>query len=261
MLILETHAMNEKEALDLGSQFLEIEPEFIRISLQKKGSTGFLGFGSKTPSLFQIEAIEGKTPVDAVIKGVVTTILQKMGYKINFKKIEKLEDGKTYVEIVSNQAGYVIGKRGKTLESLQFLTNLLVQNFTKEPPKILLDLENYREKRANHLADIANKIANFVIKTGKSRLMDPLNPYERRIIHMTLQENELVKTESEGTGVHKRIRVFPSRTGTIQNDDSREVSEEEIKELEESLDSSIAEESEESIVEALESAESVENNS
>lgn len=207
MVILETHAKNEQEALELAGKYLGIEIEKIDVKLHQKGATGFLGFGTKTPSVYHIEAIEDKTPVEIVVKGVIATLLHKMGYKARFLSFEKREDGKLYIEIASPHAGYIIGKRGKTLESLQFLVNLMVEKFTKEQPKILLDLENYRARRASHLEELAKKTADFVARTGKSRLLDPLNPYERRLIHVALQEDDRVETESEGNGVYKRLRV------------------------------------------------------
>ncbi|MDH5718137.1 MAG: KH domain-containing protein [Spirochaetia bacterium] len=207
MQILEIQAQNEKEALQIAAENLDISTDEIQASIQKKGASGFLGLGAKKPSIYQIDTIENKTSINAVIKGIVMTVLNKMGYKVKVIKIEKVEEDKIYIEISSAQAAYIIGKRGKTLESLQFLINLLVQQYTKEPPKLLLDIENYREKREKQLAELAKKFADYVIKTGRSRLMDQLNPYERRVVHMTLQENEKISTESEGVGVYKRIRI------------------------------------------------------
>lgn len=208
MQILEINAASDKEALKNASEILEISTEDITVQMHKKGGGGgFLGMGSKNPSLYRVFAIKDKTPENAILKGVIISVTEKMGYDVSVGEIERNEDGKTYIHMNSEQAGYVIGKRGKTLEAIQFIVNLVVQQFTGEPPKILLDIENYRERRANYLTDIALKIAQMVKKSNKSRLMEPLNPYERRIVHMALQEDGIVETESEGHGIYKRVRI------------------------------------------------------
>jgi spoIIIJ-associated protein len=207
MQILEISAASDKEALKNASEILQITPDDITVQVHKKGGGGFLGMGAKNPSTYRVFAIKEKTPQDAILKGAIISVTEKMGYDVSVVGIEKNEDGKTYIHMASDQAGYVIGKRGKTLEAIQFVVNLVVQQFTGEPPRILLDIENYRERRANYLTDIALKIAQAVKKTKKSRLMEPLNPYERRIIHMALQEDGIVETESEGHGIYKRVRI------------------------------------------------------
>ena len=214
MQILETHAKNEKEAIELATTYLSVDADQIEIKLYEKGSSGFLGFGEKTPSIYHVNAIENKTPLQVVIKGIVATILYKMGYKAKFIRFETQEDeGKLYVELASPSAGYIIGKKGRTLESLQFVVNLLVERYNATAPKVVLDIENYRNRRAKYLENLAKKTASFVSKTGKSRLLDPLNPYERRLIHVALQDMNHIQTESEGNGVYKKVRISKKSGG------------------------------------------------
>lgn len=208
MQILEVQALGDKEALDEGLQILGTDAENVELNVLKKGSSGFLGLGQKTAGIYKINAIRGKTPLAVIIRGVLTTLLGHMGYTVTVKDYRNVEEGKLMVDLESEFAGYIIGKHGRTLEALQFMTNLIVEKITGEQPKILLDIENYRDRRAQHLMEIAKKTGEYVLKTGKSRLLDPLNPYERRLVHMALQDNEHVKTESEGNGVYKRVRVF-----------------------------------------------------
>lgn len=217
MLILETHASSEKEALEKSAKILEVDSQLIEVIISRKGSSGFLGFGTKKPSLFQILAKKDITPMEAVVKGVLYTIINKMGYHVKVNSIELKEDEKTYVELSSAQAGHIIGRQGRTLESLQFMVNLLVQNFLGAPPRILLDIENYRKRRAKDLTKLAENTANFVARSGKSRLLNPLNPYERRLVHMALQEHPTVATNSEGHGVYKRVRVFLKEKQRTEN--------------------------------------------
>ncbi|MCS6983638.1 MAG: KH domain-containing protein [Leptospiraceae bacterium] len=218
MIILKTYARNEKEATELSCRYLGATPEQIEIVVHRKGSSGFLGFGPKKPGIYHILAKPKLTPLPVIAKGVISTIVHDMGYRVKFLKMERLEDGKFYVELSSQHAGAIIGKSGKTLEALQFLVNLIVEKIIQEPPKILLDIENYRARRANHLRELARRTAEYVIRTGRSRLLDPLNPYERRIIHLTLQDDTRVMTISEGDGVYKRIRICRREEGVSQED-------------------------------------------
>ena len=208
MQILEVQALGEKEALEQALAELGTEAENVEISVLKKGSSGFLGLGQKTLGIYKVNAIRGKTPLAVIIRGVISTLLGHMGYTVTVKDHRSVEEGKLMVDLESEFAGYIIGKHGRTLEALQFMTNLIVEKITGEQPKILLDNENYRERRAEHLMEIAQKTGEYVARTGKSRLLDPLNPYERRLVHMALQDNGTVKTESEGNGVYKRVRIF-----------------------------------------------------
>lgn len=228
MQILEVQALGEKEALDQAVQILGTEAENIELSVLKKGSSGFLGLGQKTLGIYKVNAIRGKTPLAVIIRGVLTNLLGHMGYTVTVKDYRNVEEGKLMVDLESEFAGYIIGKHGRTLEALQFMTNLIVEKITGEQPKILLDIENYRERRAQHLMEIAKKTGEYVLRTGKSRLLDPLNPYERRLVHMALQDNEHVKTESEGNGVYKRVRVFRVSEGQPGNPNEVMITEENI---------------------------------
>ncbi len=228
MQILEVQALGEKEAIDQAVQILGTEPENVELSVLKKGSSGFLGLGQKTLGIYKVNAIRGKTPLAVIIRGVLTNLLGHMGYSVTVKDYRNVEEGKLMVDLESEFAGYIIGKHGRTLEALQFMTNLIVEKITGEQPKILLDIENYRDRRAQHLMEIAKKTGEYVLRTGKSRLLDPLNPYERRLVHMALQDNEHVKTESEGNGVYKRVRVFRVSEGQPANPNEAMVTEENI---------------------------------
>lgn len=213
MQILETFAKSEKEALDLGASYLEVDASMLELTLHKKGGSGFLGMGNKNPSVYHINAIPEKTPKEVVAKGVTATLLSYLGFSIQFTNCETREDGKLYLEMSSTHAGHIIGRKGKTLESLQFLVNLMVEKFLKEPPKILLDIEKYRSRREDQITSMAVKSADQVVKSGRSKLLNPLNPYERRLVHVALQEREDVTTESQGNGVYKRVRIMPLGEG------------------------------------------------
>lgn len=152
----------------------------VEISVLKKGSSGFLGLGQKTLGIYKVNAIRGKTPLAVIIRGVISTLLgQRWGYTVTVKDHRSVEEGKLMVDLESEFAGYIIGKHGRTLEALQFMTNLIVEKITGEQPKILLDIENYRERRAEHLMEIAQKTGEYVSHAwARAACSYLLNPYE-----------------------------------------------------------------------------------
>ena len=125
--------------------------------------------------------------------------------------------------------GLVIGKRGDTLDALQYLTSLVVNHETEERIRVILDTENYREKRHNALVSLANRLADKVKRTGKKHTLEPMNPYERRIIHSCLQSNDSVTTFSIDEEPRRRVVIAPKnskpRTSTLPHISSHIASE------------------------------------
>ena len=207
MHILETYSISEEEALKKAIDFLETDADSITAKLQKKGNSKFLGFGQSQPNLYCIFPTE-KATKEVIIRGILKLLLSKMGYQDSkVAKIEKQDNNKLYVEIDSPWTGHIIGKKGNTIDSLQTILNILLDKHFKESYRIILDIESYREKKKNKLEELALKLAKQVKDARKSKLLYPLNPYERRIIHMTLQDDENISTESEGEGLYKKIRI------------------------------------------------------
>jgi spoIIIJ-associated protein len=119
-------------------------------------------------------------------------------------------ENKVYVELESKTgSGLIIGKKGKTLEALQFMVNLMINNLTGSEKKIILDIESYRDKREKALKKMSREMAQKVIKTGRPLTLEPMNPFERRLIHLTLQNDKRVTTKSEGQGIYRKIKIFP----------------------------------------------------
>ena len=111
------------------------------------------------------------------------------------------------VEITGDSTGVLIGRRGETLDALQYLTGLVVNKDKEDYKRVSIDTENYRQKREETLVKLANRIAGKVTKTGKRVVLEPMNPYERRILHATLQNNPKVETVSEGEEPYRRVVV------------------------------------------------------
>ena len=117
------------------------------------------------------------------------------------------EEGNVRVEMQGDSLGILIGRRGETLDALQYLTSLQVNKGQSEYTRVTLDTENYRAKREEALIRLANRMANRAQKTGKRVSLEPMNPYERRILHSALQNNEAVETHSEGEEPNRHIVI------------------------------------------------------
>ena len=130
-------------------------------------------------------------------------ITEKMGLNLGFSV--KAGDDVVYIEMDGKDSGTIIGKRGQTLDSIQYLTSLVINKDRDKYIKVVIDAENYRAKRQKTLEQLANRLAAKVVKTKKYVRLEPMNPYERKIIHATLQQNPDVSTRSEGKEPYRRV--------------------------------------------------------
>ena len=117
------------------------------------------------------------------------------------------EEGNVFVRMTGDTLGILIGRRGETLDALQYLTSLKVNRGQEGYTRVTLDTENYRAKREDTLVRLANRMANRAVKTGRKVSLEPMNPYERRIIHSALQANEAVDTHSEGDEPNRHVVI------------------------------------------------------
>lgn len=132
-------------------------------------------------------------------------ITDKMGLNLNFNA--KAGDGIVYLEMNGQDSRTVIGKRGQTLDAIQYLTSLVVNKDKDKYVKVVVDAENYRAKRQKTLEQLANRLAAKVVKTRKYVRLEPMNPYERKVIHATLQKNPNITTRSEGEEPYRRVII------------------------------------------------------
>lgn len=137
---------------------------------------------------------------------LVRDLLEKMNIEAKIYLIEE-NDEKVVIEIESPDTGLIIGKQGQNLEAIQSIINVIMNKKAKKWTKVIIDIENYRNRRERNLNFIANKAAGQVKKTKKPIILEPMNPFERRIVHVALQDDELVNTESLGDGTYKKIKI------------------------------------------------------
>jgi spoIIIJ-associated protein len=134
-------------------------------------------------------------------------VVEKMGYPAKVSVLFR-EDKKIGLKIETDNTSIIIGKKGKNIDALQLLANVYAGKLGREDVKIILDSENYRIRREESLVRIAYESAEQVRRTGRSILLEPMNPFERRIVHTTLNDIVDIETKSEGEGLYKQVRVM-----------------------------------------------------
>lgn len=139
------------------------------------------------------------------LKNFLKDLFKGMGLEVQIEIERKLDTLNVYLE--GPNMGVVIGRRGQTLDAVQYLASLVVNKKREDYLKVFIDTENYRKKREETLINLANKMAKKVRKIGKTITLEPMNPYERRIIHSTLQGNPYVQTYSEGDEPFRKVAI------------------------------------------------------
>ena len=196
------------EAITEACTTLGIESSKLDYEVIEKGSNGFLGIGSK-PAIIKARKKE-------VVKDAVEEFLSKMFNAMDLSvdiQIDYDEQNRTMnIELKGNEMGILIGKRGQTLDSVQYLASLVANRESDEYVRVKVDTENYRKRRKETLENLAKNIAFKVKKTRKPVYLEPMNPYERRVIHSVLQNDRYVETHSEGEEPYRKVVVTLKRS-------------------------------------------------
>ena len=208
---LELRSKSQEEAIQKAIEQLNVDKEDIediKVEVIEEPSKGFLGFIGAKDGLYKITLIEKQIEIKEIdiAKEFIETMLHNA--KVNADVIATQEDNLIKINIKGKEATCLIGRRGETLDAVQFLTGLALNKINKDSHcRVLVDIENYREKREQSLIRYANKVAREVAKTKKTKKLDYMNPYERRIIHSALQNDKYVITYSEGEEPHRRLVI------------------------------------------------------
>ena len=163
--------------------------------------------------LFEEVKVLGERPEDLVeqeehaAKTFLQDVAKEMGLKVSVKVFSNKDS--VYVDIDGEDSGTIIGKRGSTLDALQYLTSLVVNKDQNNYIRVVIDAENYREKREKTLEKLAFRLADKVLRSGRSVKLEPMNPYERKVIHTALQQRKGVTTRSEGEEPYRRVIIEP----------------------------------------------------
>ena len=205
MKTLEKSGKTIDDAVDAAVAELGCSREDANIEIIAMPSKGILGFGAK-PALVRV-SVEDKATAYAM--DFLSTIFKKFDIDVKINVTE----GEEFItlDLIGKDLGILIGRRGETLDALQYLTNLTVARHFEERCKIILDVEGYRSKREESLARLAKKLADRVKESGKNMSLEPMSPYERRIIHTVLQSDDQVRTFSEGEEPYRKVVIAKKR--------------------------------------------------
>lgn len=230
MKTLESQGKTVEEAIENGLRELSANREDIEYEVLQQPSKGFLGFIGVKPAKIKIslksKTVETETSkhpktefkksskseeYEALAKKFLRDVLDNMNVMCEIHVEDTKEALK--VNLVGPDMGILIGRRGETLDSLQYLLSLVINKEHKDEKykRVIIDTENYRKKREETLIRLANKLAASVRKTGKEITLEPMNPYERRVIHSALQGNKAISTSSEGDEPFRKVVISPKK--------------------------------------------------
>lgn len=199
--IVEKSAKTVQEAIDSALEELGADIDDVEVEVLEEGNKGIFGIRSKSA---KVRVTLKRSRSDEAVQ-FLEDILSKMNVDVNIDKFE--DEDSIQLKITGKDSGIIIGRRGETLDALQYLTSLVVNKQTDDYKRVILDIENYRQKREETLAKLAERLAERVIKYRKNVTLEPMNPYERRIIHSTLQSNEMVETHSIGEEPNRKVVI------------------------------------------------------
>ena len=203
---IEISAKTLNEAITEACQKLGVTSDRLDYQVIEEGSAGFLGIGSK-PAIIKAAVKVEEMSVEEVAENFLNDIFTAMKMNVTVEVKYQEEDKTMDIELSGEEMGVLIGKRGQTLDSLQYLVSLVVNKDTENYIRVKVDTENYRKRRKETLENLAKNISYKVKRTKRPVSLEPMNPYERRIIHSALQNDKYVTTYSEGDEPFRHVVV------------------------------------------------------
>ncbi|MCL5057581.1 MAG: protein jag [Actinobacteria bacterium] len=206
MQVIEKTGRTVEEAVEQAIAELGIPREETDIEIIEQPSKGFLGLLGSKPARVKVSV--RNSPVRRV-KGIMTDILNTMDLQARLDIVEK--DNTVTINLEGENLGILIGRRGETLDALQYLVNLSINKNQENRKKFILDIEGYRTRREDTLKKLAHKLADKAMQRGRNVVLEPMNSLERRIIHTALQGRDDISTFSEGEEPYRKIIISPKR--------------------------------------------------
>ena len=196
-------AKTVNDAITEACKALGVTSDKLDYKVVEEGSNGFLGIGAKDA---QIEAAV-KNSVSDVASDLLKDVFAAMNIIVVVDVKYNAENNEMNIDLSGDDMGVLIGKRGQTLDSLQYLVSLVVNKGNEDYIRVKVDTENYRERRKSTLENLAKNMAYKVKRTRRPLHLEPMNPYERRIIHSALQNDKFVTTHSEGEEPYRHVVI------------------------------------------------------
>lgn len=199
--VIETAGKTVDEAISAALEELGADIDEVEVTVLEEGSRGLFGIGGRQA---RVQVRLKHDPAGAGLR-FLEDVFGQMAVDVD---VETLEDENSVMYRISGKdSGIVIGRRGETLDALQYLTSLVVNKHSNRYVRVTMDVENYREKREETLVRLARRLADKVVRFRRSISLEPMNPYERRIIHSALQNNEFVETYSVGEDPNRKVVI------------------------------------------------------
>ena len=222
MNFVETEGKNIDEAIRKACEQLNVSREDLEIEVLSDASSGFLGLvGAKKAQIRatiketaagQSTPTSSLTPHPSSVEAAQKTLLDLLGFLgVNAAVEVKEEEERVLLEIKGDGSGLLIGRKGQTIDALEYLLNKIVHKDNQEKKRIVVDTENYRARREESLDRMARRLADKAKRLGRAVTISPMNAHDRRIIHKTLQDDKDLRTWSTGTGVYRKVVISPEK--------------------------------------------------
>lgn len=202
MKVLRKTGKTVDEAVSEALKELDLDIDKVEVTVIDEGEKGILGFIGRKDATVEVKV---KYDPEQAAKDFLHDVFVSMGIDVEMET--SIKDKQLFIDLNGDDMGIVIGKRGQTLDSLQYLVNLVVNKESESYLSVILDTENYRKRRKETLETLAHNLAKKVKRTKKSIVLEPMNPYERRIIHSALQNDRYVSTHSEGEDPYRNVVI------------------------------------------------------
>lgn len=206
--VIETTAKTKEDAIEIALKELDADRSEVEIDIVSEGKPGILGLGSE-PAKVRVTLLEAPNDLVKVTSEVLDSLLSRLEVSVvvNLVQADSSEVGGPVFDVQGEDSGLLIGRRGETLKSLQFLLKSIVGRRLQTRVNLLLDVEGYQQRRYQTLTNMANRVADRVTSSGRSVPLEPMPPDERRIIHLAVAEHPQVISESTGYGDGRQVTV------------------------------------------------------
>jgi spoIIIJ-associated protein len=209
MRSLEVEAKTIEEAIETACSELNVSRENIEVEVLASGSTGIFGIVGTKKAKIRVTTKEESSDLASLSEKITKEIIGLMGLEASLSA--RVEGQTVYIQFEGDKSGLLIGRRGQTLDALQYILTRILHRQFSEKIKIVLDSGDYRERRKRYLEDLAVKMAEKSKHTGKPVVLSPMNAHDRRIVHLALEKDKSLKTVSRGDGLLKKIIISAVR--------------------------------------------------
>ncbi|MEJ2069365.1 MAG: RNA-binding cell elongation regulator Jag/EloR [Syntrophobacterales bacterium] len=217
MEFFEFEGKTTEEAIEQACEHFQLPPESLDIEIISVGSPGLFGLGGRKARVRVALRDESDAVMLPQAQELLERLLELMGEKA--KVVGQLdEEDRLNLSIDAEDAGLLIGKQGQTLEALQYLLTKMIAKKARRKVRVFIDIESYRARHQEALTQLALKSGEKAKKSGRPITLNPMNPHDRRIVHLALQGDREIKTMSRGEGLFKKVVVYPVRKKEIQED-------------------------------------------